>query len=186
MHGKLIVSALFGAATASPIVMRAGAWTPLPGTVATCAEQEKYMSLVIGPEDAKSILVESCAAFMPACAYPTKNELPEGTFCSATDVYTLNEPKNVTLPVLVEQDGNKLSGWAVNCKFLRINVLDTRNNMLTAIAQSSLSQRSRTSPTSRMMCSGPPATARATSTRLFRTPTPMDATSRVWVLALAT
>ncbi|CAI6342587.1 unnamed protein product [Periconia digitata] len=114
MLAKIVVSALLGVATASPLVVRAGSWSPLPGTTATCGDQEKYMSLVIGPEDAKSILTHSCAEFMPRCAYRAENNVPEDAFCSTTNIYPLDEPKNITLPVLVEQAGNKLAHWAVN------------------------------------------------------------------------
>ncbi|PVH91250.1 hypothetical protein DM02DRAFT_362178 [Periconia macrospinosa] len=114
MRVSIVIAAVFGTAAASPLAVRAGNWSPLPGTTATCGDQEKYMSLVIGPEDSKSILKHSCAAFMPPCAYKAENKLSEDAFCTAVDVYPLDEPKNVTLPVLVEQGGNKLARWAVN------------------------------------------------------------------------
>ncbi|KAF1962396.1 hypothetical protein CC80DRAFT_160405 [Byssothecium circinans] len=113
MRASIIFSALAATASAAPLALRY-AWAPLPGTKATCGDREKYMSLVIGPENAQSILKHSCAAFMPPCAYPAENNLDPNTVCTAVDTYPLDGPKNVTLPVLVESGGHKLSKWGVN------------------------------------------------------------------------
>ncbi|KAF2634258.1 hypothetical protein P280DRAFT_414176 [Massarina eburnea CBS 473.64] len=113
MRFTLLCSALLATATAAPFVIR-DTWAPLAGTTAKCGDREKYMSLVIGPENGESVPKHSCAAFMPACAYPAENNLSNNTVCTGVDVYPIDGPKNVTLPVLVESDGKKLSGWAVN------------------------------------------------------------------------
>jgi hypothetical protein len=127
MRATLILSALVAVAAAAPFAIRdTDAWAPLPGTSVKCSEDNKYMSLVIGPENADSILKHSCAAFMPTCAYPTENKIDPSTACADVVTYPIDGPNNITLPVLVEQDGNKLSGWAVNCKY-PVNAMSSKS-----------------------------------------------------------
>lgn len=120
MYTSLLISSFLVGALASPLVSRQlqyeTGWQPASGTSATCdLTADKYMSLVMGPEQGDVIFDHACAAFLPGCAYPDK--LPAGTACAQTIDYPVDGPKNTTLNVLVESNYNKLSGWAVNCKF---------------------------------------------------------------------
>lgn len=121
MYATILLSSLLVSALGAPLVARQNdsEWQPAEGTAATCdATADKYISLVIGPEQGDVIFDHACAGILPGCAYP--ENLPEGTFCTQTIDFKLDGPKNKTLNALVEDKNNhnKLSGWAVNCKLL--------------------------------------------------------------------
>ncbi|KAJ4299181.1 hypothetical protein N0V90_004425 [Kalmusia sp. IMI 367209] len=117
MYTSLLLSSLLATVIGAPLVARQNdtEWQPASGTSATCdATSDKYISLVIGPEQGDVIFDHACAGILPGCAYP--ETLPEGTACTQRIDYKLDGPKNKTLNALVEQkdNHNKLSDWAVN------------------------------------------------------------------------
>lgn len=118
MYTILLLSSLLATALGAPLVARQNVteWQPAEGTAVACdVTADKYISLVIGPEQGDVIFKHACAGILPGCAYP--ENLAEGTICTQTINYKLGEPKNKTLNVMVEQkdNHNKLSNWAVNC-----------------------------------------------------------------------
>jgi hypothetical protein len=122
MYTTLLLSSLLLTALGAPLVARQNdsEWQPAEGTSATCdVTADKYMSLVIGPEQGDVIFDHACAGILPGCAYP--ENLAEGTACTQAIDFKLDRPRNITLDVLVEQkdNHNKLSDWAVNCEFSR-------------------------------------------------------------------
>ena len=118
MYTTLLLSGLLSAAFAAPLVSRQSDFKAAEGTLATCdATSDKFLSLVMGPEQYDVIFDHACAGVLPGCAYP--ENLPEDTICTQTIDYQLTGPKNITLNALVEDKAshNKLSKWAANCKF---------------------------------------------------------------------
>lgn len=119
MYTTLLLSSLVVTALGAPLIARQNGteWKPAEGTVATCdVTIDKYISLVVGPEQGDVIFEHACSGIMPGRAFPEK--LAEGTACTQTVDYKLGGPKNKTLNALVEQKDshNKLSNWAVNCE----------------------------------------------------------------------
>ncbi|KAF2249799.1 hypothetical protein BU26DRAFT_289559 [Trematosphaeria pertusa] len=105
----LLISILTASVVAAPFAKREE-----NATTATCADSDKMISLVVGPEDAKSVLIHACSAMMPPCAYP--ETLSNDTVCTAQMNWPLDGPKSVLLNATVERkdNGDKLSGWRVN------------------------------------------------------------------------
>lgn len=119
MYTTLFLSGLLSTVLGAPLVARQDVadWKPAEGTSATCnTTSDKYISLVVGPEQGDVIFDHACAGILPPCAYP--ETLPQETMCTQTIDFRIDGPKNKTLNALVERKDNhdKLGNWAVNCK----------------------------------------------------------------------
>lgn len=123
MRTAVILSTLATSALAFPSplspIARADTWTVAPNSTVTCAKSDKIIGFLVGPQ-MDTVLNDACAAMMPVCAYPDR--APKDTVCPQVMDWKLDGPKTSTQNANVEDaaTGNKLSGWAVKCKFAHI------------------------------------------------------------------
>lgn len=90
-------------------------WSSAPNSTVTCdATSDKIISFYVGPQ-LGDVLNNACAALMPDCAYPDRHL---DLMCITTYDWKLDCPMNTLQSANVEskESGNKLSGWAVQCK----------------------------------------------------------------------
>ncbi|KAF2475505.1 uncharacterized protein BDR25DRAFT_310863 [Lindgomyces ingoldianus] len=114
MHALTILSALLATAAALPkLTERASNWVPAPNSTVTCTQSDKVISFVVGPQE-ETVLNDACAEMMPPCAYSERLN-DTNIACSQTISWELRGPKTSTQNANVEmqENGNKLSGWAV-------------------------------------------------------------------------
>jgi hypothetical protein len=122
MYTTLLLSAVFATSFAAPFAQHEpvqstdnSTWTPAPDSETACDQNsDKVIGFYIGPQ-LETVLNDACAAMMDPCAY--QERLPEHTFCIQTTTWPLKEPvKSVQAANVEDLDGNKLSGWDVQCK----------------------------------------------------------------------
>ena len=124
MHKLFLLGTLCATVLAAPVTQRlenragtASTWQPAKGTTTLCDKTtDKIIGFYVGPQ-IESVLTDACAAMMPPCAYPDR--LADDTVCAQVTDWRLDGPKNSTQSANVETvEGNKISGWDVNCKSL--------------------------------------------------------------------
>jgi hypothetical protein len=117
MHAQLLFG-LFGvSALAFPTfkLPRATSWDPAADSAVTCTTTDKVISHTSGyPLD--QVLQDACVAMMPPCAYP--ENVGEDTVCTQTMTWGLKDAVSSVQDATVENaaNGNKLSGWDVECE----------------------------------------------------------------------
>lgn len=89
-------------------------WAPARNSITKCAETDKVISFFVGPQK-ESVINDACADMMPPCAYQERHP---SLVCTPVMNWRLDSAKKSTQNANVEDaaTGNKLSGWAVQCK----------------------------------------------------------------------
>lgn len=123
MYTRLLLATLFASGLAAPFAQNqvarqtSSTWHPANNSVVTCdKESDKIISFVVGPQ-IETVLNDACAAMLPICAYPER--APNGTVCAQVKTWKLDGAKTSTQHANVEkkENGDKLGGWDVQCKF---------------------------------------------------------------------
>jgi hypothetical protein len=121
MYTKIILCGLFAASLAAPLAQRQitkrDTWQPAAGSKTTCnTKSDKIIGFYVGPQ-LETVLNDACAAMMPGCAY--QERLPPDTMCIQTVTWPLKQAtKSVQSANVETKEGNKISGWDVQCKSL--------------------------------------------------------------------
>jgi hypothetical protein len=122
MFTSFIISALIATSFAAPFAQLGSVqtsdnstWTPAPGTETSCdCTSDKIIGFYVGPQ-LDTVLNDACAAMMDPCAFPER--LSAHTVCAQIITWPLKGPVDSAQGANVEDlDGNKLSGWDVQCK----------------------------------------------------------------------
>lgn len=117
MHFTLLLSVAatcIAAPTTLDTVVPRQAWAPAAGTSTTCIASDKLLGFFQGPQ-LDSVVNDACAGLMPPCAY--QQRLNPDTFCAQTIDFSLPGPKSVVqIANVLSSDGNKISGYAAQCK----------------------------------------------------------------------
>ena len=123
MYTGVLLSTLTATALAAPHVQRqapnpttgeSNTWLPAAGTKATCDTESDHLISFMQGVMLSTALDNACATMMPACAYADRAHVD---FCKATVDYALDSPKSSVQDVnVVDENGNKQSGWNANCK----------------------------------------------------------------------
>jgi hypothetical protein len=124
MHRTLLPSVFFAFSLAAPLTSTntTDSWRPAEGSITTCnTESAKIIDFLVGPQ-LDTVLNDACAEMMPPCAY--QELLPESTACTKSIEWPLESSKKSTQSANVESaEGNKMSGWNVQCKFVSTNLV---------------------------------------------------------------
>lgn len=118
MYTIFILSTLSAISFAAPLVKRAegSSFQPAPGSKTTCdTSSDKIVDFYDGPQ-LETVVNDACTAMMAPCAY--QERLPAGTVCAQVTTWPLSDGVKSTQSAGVETaDGNKISGYQVQCKY---------------------------------------------------------------------
>jgi hypothetical protein len=127
MYTTLLLHFLFSSSLAAPLAQRdeIDTWEPAIGSNPTCdTTSDKIIGFYVGPQ-LETVVNDACAEMMEPCAY--QERLPAGTACTKSIVWPLKDSQKSTQSANVEsRDGNKISGWGVQCKSSSICPLPER------------------------------------------------------------
>jgi hypothetical protein len=119
MHRNLLPSVFFAFSLAAPLTSTntTESWSPAVGSITTCnTASDKIIGFLVGPQ-LETVLNDACAEMMPSCAY--QDRLPDGTVCTKSIDWPLEGAKKSRQSANVESaEGNKMSGWEVQCKLV--------------------------------------------------------------------
>jgi hypothetical protein len=118
MYTTLLLSALTAITLAAPLAHNTtDSWEVATGSKTTCnVTSDKIIGFYVGPQ-LETVLNNACAEMMSPCAY--QERLPNDTICTQAMNWPLYGPKKSIQSANVETgDGNKISGWDVQCKSL--------------------------------------------------------------------
>jgi hypothetical protein len=130
MYRILLSSVFIAISCAAPLTPTTAtdAWTPAKGSITTCnTASDKIIGFLVGPQ-LDTVLNDACAAMMPPCAY--QEHLPKDTACTKSIEWPLKGAKKSTQSANVQSvQGNKISGWDVQCKHISTDLVSIKKNL---------------------------------------------------------